>query len=88
MEHFEPEKRRIDEIRKYLIDIKEFFCFHGYLHSMKIRKGKCIPDDLYIDIKEKWGKYWDMKRVLGIHLSDDYPECNNYEISESNIKCE
>ena len=88
LDHFELEQRRIDEIRKYLIDNKECLCNHSYLHPMKSRKGKYIPDNLYINIKEILRKDWDRKRVLGIHLSDDYPELTDYEISEGNIKCE
>ena len=55
---------------------------------MKLRKGKYIRDNLYINIKEILRKDWDRKRVLGIHLSDDYPELTDYKISEGNIKYE
>ena len=87
-DHFELEQRRIDEIRKYITDNKECLCHHSYLHPMKLRKGKYIRDDLYINIKEILRKDWDRKRVLGIHLSDDYPELTDYKISEGNIKYE
>ena len=33
-------------------------------------------------------KYWSRKRLLGLNSSEDIPELNNYDISESNIKCE
>ena len=33
-------------------------------------------------------KYWDRKKSLGLHTSDDYPKLTNYDISEENIKCE
>ena len=34
------------------------------------------------------GKDWNRKWALGLHLINDYPELNSYEISEGNIKCE
>ena len=55
---------------------------------MKSRKDKYIPDNLYNNIKEILRKDWDRKRMLGIHLSGDYPELTDYDISEGNIKCE
>ena len=33
-------------------------------------------------------KYWNMKRLSGLHSSEDIPDFTNHKISESNIKCE
>ena len=39
-------------------------------------------------MKEILGKYWNMKRLLGLNSSYDYPELTNHDISEGNIKYE
>ena len=39
-------------------------------------------------MREILRKYWNIKRVLELYSSDDYPEFTNHEISEGNIKYE
>ena len=88
IDHLISEQRRIYEYRKYLIFNKQCLCFHGHLNPTKARKGKYISETLYNNMKKILRKDWYRKRLLGLHSSDDYPELNIYEISESNIKCE
>ena len=39
-------------------------------------------------MKEILKKYWNRKRFLILHSSDNYPEFTNDDISEGHIKCE
>ena len=33
-------------------------------------------------------KYWKNKRLMGLHSSENITDFTNYDISESNLKCE
>ena len=87
-DHLESLQTRRDEKRHLIIDNSEFLCDHGGLNPMKSRKSKYIPEKLYNQIKEIFIKYWNMKRLLGLHSSEDIPDFTHYYISESNTKRE
>ena len=61
---------------------------HGGLQPMKERKGKYIPENVYNQMKEILIKDWKEKRLLGLYSSEYIPNSTNYDISESEIKCE
>ena len=63
-------------------------CDHGFLHPKKAREGKHVPRTYYNQMKETLIKYWNRKFLLGLHSSKNIPDFTDYEISESNIKCE
>ena len=56
--------------------------FPWSIASNKINKGKMCPRKLFTHMKKVLRKYWDRKKLFEIHLSNDYPELTNYEISE------
>ena len=62
--------------------------FSWSIESNEIKKEKYTPEKLYTHMKEILRKCWDRRVLLGIHSGDDYPELNNYDISQGNIKCE
>ena len=51
-EHFISEELRNKKKIQYLIDNKQHLCEHGFLHPMKSRKGKYIPDNLYTSMED------------------------------------
>ena len=55
---------------------------------MKERKGKYTTGKLYNQRKEILITYWNRKRFLGLHSSENIPALMNYHISQSKIKCE
>ena len=70
MDHLESEQRRIYENIQFLIDNKKCLCDHGFLHTMKERKGKYTPENLYNHMKEIFRKIgigrsiWDFIKVM------------------------
>ena len=68
---------RRDEKKYLIIGNKGCLCYHGGMHKMKERNVKYIPGILYNKMKEIFIKDWNMKSLLGIHLSEDVPDLNN-----------
>ena len=68
-DHLESEKTRIDNKRKFLIDNRQNLCEHGRLHPMISRKGKYVPVNVYMSMKETFIKIgnlrvcWDLIQV-------------------------
>ena len=50
-EHLLSEQSRIENKSQFLVDNKQHLCEHGGLHPMTARKGKYIPDNVYISTK-------------------------------------
>ena len=57
----------------FLLIILYFLCDHGGLHTMKSRKGKYTPGNVYNQMKELFIKYWKENRSLGLYSSGDIP---------------
>ena len=88
VEHLESEKTRIENKSQFLIDNSQNLCEHGCLHPMIARKGKYIPGNAYISMKENFIKNWESKSVLGFNSIEEIPNFTNYDISDSNMRCE
>ena len=88
VEHLESEKTRKDNKRQFLINNRQTLCEHGGLHKMISRKGKYIPGKVYNYTKEKFIKKWESKSVLEFNSSEEIPKFTNYDISESNMRCD
>ena len=69
-EHLLPEKSRIKNKSLFLIDNKQNSCEHGDLHPMTARRGKYIPVNVYISMKDTFIKNWQSKSVLGFNSSE------------------
>ena len=87
-EHLQSEKTKIENKSRFLIDNRQNLCEHGGLHPMKARKGKYIPDNVYTSMKETFIKNWESKSVLGFNPSEEITNLTNYDISDSNMRCE
>ena len=55
---------------------------------MTARKGKYIPVNLYISMKDTFIKNWQSKSVLGFNSSEGITDFTNHDISDRNIICE
>ena len=55
---------------------------------MTARKGKYIPVNVYISMKETFIKNWQSKSVLGFNSSEEINNFTNCDISDSNMRCE
>ena len=60
-EHLLSEKSRIENKSQFLIDNKQNLCEHGGLHPMTARKGKYIPGNVYIYMKETFIKIGNLR---------------------------
>ena len=87
-EHIQSEKTRIENKSRFLIDKRRNLCEHGGLHTMTARKGKYIPGNTYISMKETFIKNWQSKSVFGFNSSEEITHFTNYDISDSNMRCE
>ena len=58
------------------------------MNSTTARKGKYIRGNAYISMKEIFIKYWESKSVLGFNSSEEITNFTNYDISDSNMRCE
>ena len=73
----------------FLIDNKQNLCEHGGLHPMKAQKGKYIPVNLYISMKNTFIKIgylrvcWDLIQVKESLIS----LIMKYHIAILNVKC-
>ena len=87
-EHLQSEKTRIENKSRFLIDNRQNLCEHGGLHPITALKGKYIPGNVYISMKEKFIKNWQSKSVLGFNSSEEITNFTNYDISDINMRCE
>ena len=87
-EHLLSEKSRIENKSRFLIDNKQNLCEHGGLHPMTARKGKYIPVNVYISMKDTFIKNWQSKSVLEFNSSEGITNFTNCDISDSNMRCE
>ena len=55
---------------------------------MTARKGKYIPVNVYISMKDTFIKNWQSKSVLGFNSSEGITNFNNCDISDSNMRFE
>ena len=55
-EHLESEKTRIENKSRFFIDNRKNVCEHVGLNPMIGRKGKYIPGNVYITMKETFIK--------------------------------
>ena len=55
---------------------------------MTAQKGKYIPVNVYISIKDIFIKNCQSKSVLGFNSSEGITKLTNYDISDSNMRCE
>ena len=68
-ENLQSEKTIIDNKSIFLIDNRQNLCEHGGLHPITARKGKYIPGNVYISMKETFIKNgnlrvcWDLIQV-------------------------
>ena len=85
-EHFISEELRIKKKSQFLIDDKQHLCEHGFLHPMKARKGKYIPDNVYTSVEDTFKKLH-YKSVFGLNSSEEITHFNNHDISDKNMRC-
>ena len=86
-EHLESEKTRIENKSRFLIDNRQNLCEHGGLNTMIAQKVRYIPGKVYNSMKKTFIKNWESKSVLGFNSSGEIPNFNNYDISDSNMRC-
>ena len=53
---------------------------------MKARKGKYIPVNVYISMKDTFIKNWQSKSVLGFNSSEGITNFANHDISDRNMR--
>ena len=86
---FTIRKTRIEKKSQFLIDNRKNLCEHGGLHNMTAQKGKCIPGNVYINMKETFIKIenlrvcWDLIQVNKSPISLTMI----YKISIWDVKC-
>ena len=71
-----------------MVDNKQNLYEHGGLHTMTARKGKYIPVNVYISMKDTFIKNWQSKSVLGFNSSEGITNFTNHDISDINMRCE
>ena len=71
-----------------MIDNKQNLCEHGDLHPMIARRGKYIPVNVYISMKDTFIKNWQSKSVLGFNSREEITDFTHHDISDSNMRCE
>ena len=57
------------------------------LYTMTARKGKYIPVNVYIYMKDTFIKNWQSKSVLRFNSSEGITNFTNRDISDSNMRC-
>ena len=87
-EHLLSEKSRIENKSQILIDNKQKLCEHGGLHPMTLQKGKYIPVNVYISMKDTFIKNWQSRSVLGFNSSEGITNTTSHDISDINMRCE
>ena len=55
---------------------------------MTARKVKYISVNAYISMKDTFIQNWQSKSVLGFNSSEGITNFTNYDISDSNMRCE
>ena len=86
-EHLLSEQLRAMKKNQFLINNKQNFCEHGFLHPMTAWKGKYIPDNVYTSMKDTFNKHWQSNSVLGFDSSEEITHFNNHDISYKNMRC-
>ena len=85
-EHLQSEKTRIEDKSQFLIDNRQNLCEHGGLHPMTARRGKYIPVNVYISMKDAFINNWQSKSVLGFNSSEGINFFTNHDIPDSNMR--
>ena len=87
-EHLQSGKTRIENRSRFCIDNRKTLCEHCGLHPITSRKVKYIPGNIYISMKETFINNWESKSVLGFNSREEITNFTNYDISDSNMRCE
>ena len=88
MNIYNHKKTRIENKSRFLIDNRQKLCEHGGGHPITAQKSKYIPGNVYISIIKTFINNWESKSVLGFISSEDITNSTNYDIPDSNMRCE